>query len=144
MNETEDEKVTTQSSWNLSSHKIRLIGDLMNRAIAESLGTIEREGFAQYENHYKSFQMWKSIAMLIQNQLKPEEIKKLKTIEKEIHNKCLRKNPEYGGWGGGSKYIYPNILLKRYTPKYIDYVNFLLRKHGMDISSRNLDLEEIE
>lgn len=139
----EDESIS-KSSWNLSQSKINLIGMLMERAVLESMGLISKgRDFLPQEDHYRALECWKKIEMLIKNRMTSKQKIKIKELEKELNKKSLRLNSKRST-EGGAKYVYVNSLLKIHSQKYINYINYLLRVHGMDIASRDTSVEDVE
>ncbi len=119
---------------NLTATKIGLISELMVKG---------EQALIEDDNALLRFKCWQSVSILIDNQLSPERKKKLKTLEKKVIKESYKKN-EYVNqqWERGSSSWYENqfILNKSkmlfYSNVYIKYLNFLLKKIGLDIQSR--------
>lgn len=104
--------------WNLNSYKINFIGQKM----VYSLEAFEK-------SHYiKSFNSFKMVRLILSNRLTSDENKKCKIYEKVIPKQTLRD--EYGRTRVNWKYV-------EYLEWYIEYVQLLIKKHGLDLSEKS-------
>lgn len=129
-------------AWNLSGSKIDLISKLMGRG-----------EMALVEDNDPTLQLkcWKSIATLIDNRLSLDQKRHLKKLYVNISKKAYIKNKyvdeqwERGCWQWyQNQYISIPKRLEIYVNEYVKYVNYLLKKIGMDIKTKDNSLEELE
>ena len=146
MIEIEQKKDVDQSTWNISQRKIDLIGDLLYLGVQKNLDGIYLGEYVAYQNIEKQ----------IKSRLSSKEIGELSNIKDNLATKSLIWNPEYLKYKEnflpfyhtdtfkGQKWKLGNLKLRRYLPKYVDYIQSLLLKHGFDIPSKDTTSEELE
>ena len=128
-----------QTAYNMNQHKVNLIAKLQFDA-EEALLNFKIKPADRIAIRY---QCWQSIATLIDNRLSTAEKNKLIELQKEYNNNFKKLNPIKNKYIEGSdnynltQYI-PNISrMKFYSTKYIKYVEYLMRKIGIDIESKD-------
>lgn len=113
---TNSEQENTKIEWNLNKYKINLIGGLMEKSIYHSL-----KG-----NHFNNFTCWRHISILIKNRLSQEQKEELINLQNKI-SKCISFTPKKN-----KKYIFKKEF-PFMVEDYIDYLNGLLKKIGLDL-----------
>ena len=105
------------TEWNLNSYKINFIGQKMISS------------FESFEKSYysKSFKSCKAIRMAISNILSPEEKRKCELYENFIPKQTFKDDQ-------GKKPITWKYV--RYLVKYIEYVQELIKRKGLDLSEK--------
>ena len=138
ISKTNDEKL----AWNISGSKIDLISNLMAKG-----------EMALVNDNDVNLQLkcWKSIATLIDNRLTPEQKRNLNRRYLNISKKSYVKNKNVDQqWEMGCRqwyehqYIPIQKKLEFYVNEYAKYVNYLLKKIGMDIKTKDNTLEELD
>ena len=115
-------KTDSKTEWNLNKYKVNLIGGLMEKSIYYSLRG----------DHFRNFNCWRHINLLIKNRLDEREQKQLNLLKENVA-KCMIKIPvEERKSFDNEKFVYKRGFPLR-VEEYIDYLNELLRKIGLDL-----------
>ena len=129
---------SNKSNWNISSARMEHIAYLIHLGNQYQLGNhyqgTEDRPSGQADN-VMAFRCYKLIAQEIQAQLKPDELHKLQELRKVAIDKARVNNPDFVIYKHAPKFKVGNESLGRTMEGYIFYVNKLLKKHGMDVTT---------
>jgi len=147
MNEEQRRNASNISSWNTSSFRINHLGYLLKIASESSLmGDYKRE-FECYKEIVKGLSAWFTL----------NERKGLVNRRRYVAKKCTIWNPEYKQWmkdyfPDGKKDTYndpdenpfvgrkkklDNQKLNQLMYIYVEYINQLMKAHGLDMSAED-------
>ncbi len=112
-----------QTEWNLNAGKLPLIA----KNLEEGTNAFAVKGYS------RCFASWKGIRMMISNRLTKKELIKSMAFEKTIPKKQSKVKNTINTYAPNEDYVF-------YLEKYIHHVNVLLKKYGMDLSDKVVDM----
>jgi hypothetical protein len=113
------QEIPNQTEWNLNQFKIQIIGEHL----------IKATDFWAREFYTRSFKHYKAIRSVAMSKFSEDEIKKCRSMEVNIKRQIKIID-------GIIKQVYPTNRFEIELDKYVEYLNSLLTKYGLDLSTK--------